>query len=100
MAIEPGLWHPVGLTLAAANRLGVATAIHGTPDDIPLSPLTLERVARGAGLRPEIHAVTYGWRRLRPGVQAALHPLDEMGSRPRAARFGHTLMLLAGKPRC
>ena len=38
IAIEPGLWHPVGLGLALANRTGVATAVHGTPDDIPLSP--------------------------------------------------------------
>lgn len=100
VAIEPGLWHPVGLALAAANRLALATVIHGTPDDIPLSPLTLLRQSRAAGLRPELHAVTYGWRRLPPGIQTALRPLDELGSRPRAARFGHTLMLLARKPHC
>ena len=34
VAIEPGLWHPVGLGLALANRAGAATAIHGTPDDL------------------------------------------------------------------
>ncbi len=50
VAIEPGLWHPVGATLALANRLGVAPAIHGTPDDIPLSPkqLTDEAVAESS----------------------------------------------------
>jgi SAM-dependent methyltransferase len=100
VAIEPGLWHPVGLALAGANRLGLATAIHGTPDDVPLSPARLESEARAAGLAPEIHAVTYGWRRLPPPVQAVLRPLDELGSRPRAARFGHTLMLLARKGHC
>jgi SAM-dependent methyltransferase len=99
VAIEPGLWHPVGGALAVANQLGVATAIHGTPDDIPLSPRRLEALARAAGLEPELHAVTYGWRRLPPLVQTALRPLDELGSRPRVARFGHTLMLLARKPR-
>lgn len=99
VAIEPGLWHPVGLALSAANRLGLGTAIHGTPDDIPLSPRLLLRHARAAGLVPELHAVTYGWRRLPPPLQALLHPLDRLGSRPRAARFGHTLMLLARKPR-
>jgi SAM-dependent methyltransferase len=99
VAIEPGLWHPVGGALAVANQLGVATAIHGTPDDIPLSPRRLEALARAAGLEPELHAVTYGWRRLPPLVQTALRPLDELGSRPRLARFGHTLMLLARKPR-
>jgi SAM-dependent methyltransferase len=99
VAIEPGLWHPIGGALAVANQLGVATAIHGTPDDIPLSPRRLEALARAAGLEPELHAVTYGWRRLPPLVQTALRPLDELGSRRRVARFGHTLMLLARKPR-
>ena len=95
VAIEPGLWHPVGLGLALANRLGTATAIHGTPDDIPLSPARLVAEAHAAGLRPEIHAVTYTWRRLPPAVQASLRPVDALGSRPRAAPFGHTLMLIA-----
>ena len=95
VAIEPGLWHPVGLGSALANRTGLATALHGTPDDIPLSPLRLAADARAAGLAPELHAVTYGWRRLPPVTQRALAPLDRLGSRPRAARFGHTLMLIA-----
>jgi SAM-dependent methyltransferase len=99
IAIEPGLWHPVGLALAAANRTGLATTIHGTPDDIPLSPRHLLHEARAAGLDPELHAVTFGWRRLPPAVQRALAPLDALGSRPRAAWFGHTLMLIARAPR-
>jgi hypothetical protein len=81
--------------LALANRVGAATAIHGTPDDIPLSPVRLAAAARSAGLEPEVHAVTYLWRRLAPTVQSALAPLDALGSRPRAAPFGHTLMLIA-----
>ena len=95
IAIEPGLWHPVGAALAVANRLGVAAAIHGTPDDIPLSPARLVADARAAGLAPELHAVTYLWRRLAPALQASLAPLDALGSRPRAAPLGHTLMLIA-----
>ena len=95
VAIEPGLWHPVGLGLALANRAGTATTIHGTPDDIPLSPRRLRALAHEAGLFPELHAVTYTWRRLPAGVQRALQPLDEIGSRPRAASFGHTLLLIA-----
>ncbi len=98
IAIEPGLWHPVGAGLALANRAGVATRVHGTPDDIPLSPRRLAAEAGAAGLSPELHAVTYTWRRLAPGVQRALQPLDRLGSRPRAARFGHTLMLIAIAP--
>jgi len=95
VAIEPGLWHPIGLALAVANGVGAATAIHGTPDDIPLSPRRLIHEARAAGLAPELHAVTFTWRRLRPPLQRALQPLDHVGSRPRAAPFGHTLMLIA-----
>ena len=95
IAIEPGLWHPVGLGLAIANRAGVATAIHGTPDDIPLSPRRLVYEARAAGLAPELYAVTFTWRRMAPSLQRALAPIDVIGSRPRAATFGHTLMLIA-----
>jgi SAM-dependent methyltransferase len=95
VAIEPGLWHPVGAGLELANRAGLATRMHGTPDDVPLSPRLLVRSARGAGLDPELHAVTFGWRRLPAGAQRTLHRLDPLGSRPRLARFGHTLMLIA-----
>ena len=100
VAIEPGLWHPVGAGLAVANRAGLGVAVHGTPDDVPLSPRRLVDEARAAGLRPELHAVTYSWRRLSPGAQRALGALDRpLGSRPRSAAFGHTLMLLAHKDR-
>lgn len=98
IAVEPGLWHPVGLALTLANRTGIATAIHGTPDDIPLSPRRLSSGARAAGLVSEVHAVTYTWRRLPPRLQRVLTPLDALGSRPRAAPLGHTLMLIAHKP--
>ena len=95
VAIEPGRWHPVGAALELANRTGLATRVHGTPDDIPLSPRRLLAEARAAGLDPELHAVTYGWRRLPAGLQRRLQPLDRIGSRPRAAALGHTLMLIA-----
>jgi SAM-dependent methyltransferase len=95
VAVEPGLWHPVGAGLALANSAGLGPAVHGTPDDIPLSPRTLTREARAAGLEPQLHAVTFGWRRLPAAAQRALHGLDGAGSRPRLAPFGHTLMLIA-----
>lgn len=95
VAIEPGLWHPVGLGLALANRAGAGTAIHGTPDDIPLSPRQLVAQARDAGLEPELHAITYTWRRLPTPLQRLIQPVDGLGSRPRAAPFGHTLLLIA-----
>jgi SAM-dependent methyltransferase len=98
VAIEPGRWHPIGAALEVANRTGLATRVHGTPDDIPLSPRRLRSEARAAGLEPELHAVTYGWRRLPAGLQRRLAPLDRIGSRPRAAALGHTLMLIARAP--
>jgi hypothetical protein len=86
----------VGAALGLANRLGLGTAVHGTPDDIPLSPRRLESDARNAGLDPELCAVTYSWRRLPPAAQRGLHRLDgPLGGRPRSAPFGHTLLLLA-----
>jgi SAM-dependent methyltransferase len=99
VAMEPGAWHPVGAGLTAANRLGLGPAVHGTPDDVPITPGRLEREALAAGLEPRIDAVTYGWRRLPARLQRALWSLDDLvGSRPRAARAGHTLMLVARKP--
>jgi SAM-dependent methyltransferase len=95
VCIEPGLWHPVGAGLQLANRAGLGTLVHGTPDDVPLSPSLLVREARAAGLEPELHAVTFGWRRLPASAQRVLHRLDMLGSRPRLARFGHTLLLIA-----
>ncbi len=92
---SPGCGIRSALGLALANRAGAATAIHGTPDDIPLSPRRLVAHARDAGLVPELHAITYTWRRLPRSVQRALQPVDELGSRPRAAPFGHTLLLIA-----
>lgn len=98
VAVEPGLWHPVGAALELANRAGLGTVVHGTPDDIPLSPRALVREARAAGLEAELHAVTFSWRRLAPAAQRALQRLDALGSRPRLAPFGHTLMLIAHSP--
>jgi SAM-dependent methyltransferase len=96
VVIEPGLWHPVGAALAVANRVGLGGWVHGTPDDVPLSPRRLLDEARAAGLRPELHAVTYSWRRLSPGLQRAAGGLDRpLGSRTASARLGHTLMLIA-----
>ncbi len=96
VAMEPGALHPVGAGLALANRVGLGVAVHGTPDDIPLTGALLERESRAAGLDPEVLAVTYGWRRLPPALQRATWRLDgPLGERRRAARFGHTLMLLA-----
>jgi SAM-dependent methyltransferase len=99
VAVEPGLWHPVGAALAAANRAGLGPWVHGTPDDVPLSPARLVAAARAAALAPELHTVTFTWRRLPPPVQRALWPLDRLGSRRRLRALGHTLLLIARRPR-
>jgi SAM-dependent methyltransferase len=98
VAIEPGLWHPVGLALAAANRVALGVRVHGTPDDVPLSPRLLLREARAAGLDPELHAVSFAWRRLPRPLQAAAGALDRFGSLPVARGLGHTVMLVARRP--
>jgi SAM-dependent methyltransferase len=95
VAIEPNLLHPVGAALAVANRAGLGVRVHGTPDDIPLSPWRLVAAARAAGLEPELHAVTYSWRRLPVGVQRAVGALDRLGSAPGLRWLGHTFMLIA-----
>ena len=95
VVIEPGRFHPVGIGLDLANRTGLGPALHGNPDDVPLSPLELAELARRVRLRPELHAVTYSWRRLPVVLQRATTRLDSLGSRPRAALFAHTFMLIA-----
>ena len=89
----------MGAGLSLANRLGAGTAVHGTPDDIPLSPLRLPEEARGRGLEPELHAVTYTWRRMPPGAAAGdLAAGLGAGLAPPHRAPGHTLMLLARRP--
>jgi SAM-dependent methyltransferase len=95
VAIEPNLLHPVGAGLALANRAGLGVRVHGTPDDIPLSPRRLAAAARAAGLEPELHAVTYSWRRLPVRAQRAVGALDRFGSAPGLRWIGHTFMLIA-----
>ena len=95
VAIEPNVLHPIGAALALANRAGLGVQVHGTPDDIPLSPRRLARAARDAGLRPELHAVSYSWRRLPVRAQRAVGALDRFGSAPGVRWLGHTFMLIA-----
>ena len=94
VAVEPGLWHPVGAGLALANRAGLGMGCTARRTTSRCRRARCVAEARGAGLEPELHAVTYGWRRLPARGQRALHRLDPLGSRPRLAPFGHTLMLI------
>lgn len=98
VAIEPNLLHPVGAALALANRAGLGVRVHGTPDDVPLSPRRLAAAARAAGLQPEVHAVSFSWRRLPLRAQRAVGALDRFGSAPGLRWLGHTFMLIARRP--
>ena len=95
VVVEPGLLHPVGAALAVANRAGLGVRVHGTPDDVPLSPRRLAAQCRCAGLAPEVHAVSYSWRRLPAPLQDAVGALDRLGSLPGTRWFGHTFLLIA-----
>ena len=95
VAVEPGVFHPVGAALALANRIGVAERIHGTVDDLPLSPVRMRAHARRAGLEPEVHTVTFAWRRLPRTVQRAVYGLDGLGSVPILRDLGHHLLFFA-----
>ena len=95
VAIEPNLFYPVGGALALANRAGLGVRVHGTPDDIPLSPRRLAAAMRAAGLTPELHAVSYTWRRLPVRAQRVVGALDRFGSTPGLRWLGHTFMLIA-----
>ena len=94
VVIEPGLWHPVGAALALANRAGLGVWAHGTPDDIPLSPRALAGGAAAAGLDPSCTRSPTAGGACRAPAQRALHGLDRLGSRPRLAPLGHTLLLI------
>ena len=99
VAVEPGLWHPVGAGLELANRLGLGPAVHGTPDDIPISPRAL--VGHAARRRPRARAARGDLRlAAAPRARAAAAPRARPArARDRAlAPFGHTLMLIARKP--
>jgi len=98
VAIEPNLFHPIGAALALANRAGLGVQVHGTPDDIPLSPRRLVAAARAAGLEPQLHAVSYSWRRLPVQAQRVVGALDRFGSAPVLRQLGHTFMLIARRP--
>jgi SAM-dependent methyltransferase len=97
--VEPNSWHPIGALMNMAHRLGLDMYIHGTDDDVALSPLCLHRIMAPFSSHISTHAVTYSWRRLPISLQTCLdglhfrlkHILNKMPF------FGHTLMMIAHK---
>jgi SAM-dependent methyltransferase len=97
--LEPSLWHPVGLLLAASNRLGWSRKIMGSTDDCPLDPLSLKRQLRAQGFSVRVVGVEYGWRRLPVPVQDLLAGLAPLGGVPGLSHLAHTIAVFAAKHR-
>jgi SAM-dependent methyltransferase len=98
--VEPNSWHPVGALMNVAHRLGVDRRIHGTDDDVALSPLALRKILRRFTPEISMHAVTYNWRRLPIRLQRWICQFDAASDRifPNAPYFGHTLLVISRKP--
>ena len=81
VAIEPNIYHPIGAALSLANRAGLGVRVHGTPDDIPLSPrrLAATRARRGSAARAARGDVL---------LAAAAGPRAARGRRARSLRLG------------
>jgi len=94
IALEPNLYHPVGLLLFAANHLGWSKRIKGTSDDWPLSPRALRRELDAQGFRVRLLGVEFSWRRLPIGVQRMLGALELFGAVPGVRYACHTFMLI------
>jgi len=97
--VEPNSWHPIGAMMNISHKLGIDSFIHGTDDDIALSPVALRRKLAANATRPSTYVVSYNWQRLPiplqrlvNGSQRAFESFSE-----RIPYFGHTLMMTAIK---
>jgi len=97
--VEPNSWHPVGAMMNLAHRLGLDLYIHGTDDDVALSPFNLRRVLAAPCARVSTHTVIFSWRRLPIPLQAGIDRSHMALKRvlDRLPYFGHTLMMVAHK---
>ena len=97
--VEPNSWHPVGALMNLAHALRVDLYVHGTDDDVALSPRMLRGQLSRHAATISVHAVTYAWRRLPVSVQALCDRLRLRGDREAAKLpfFAHTLFMAAVK---
>jgi SAM-dependent methyltransferase len=97
--VEPNSWHPIGALMNIAHKLGLDMYIHGTDDDIALSPLNLHRMLAPYSTHISTHAVTYSWRRLPLPFQTYINRCHFRlkGILARLPYFGHTVMMIAQK---
>jgi SAM-dependent methyltransferase len=97
--VEPNSWHPVGAMMNLAHALRLDLYVHGTNDDVALSPLKLRSQLLQYASSVSTHVVSYSWRRLPIPLQALCNRLQvriEDWSE-RIPLFGHTLMMIALK---
>lgn len=97
--VEPNSWHPVGALMNLAHALRLDLYIHGTNDDVALSPLMLRRRLSTFASGISTHVVSYTWRRLPISVQTLCNRIQTRMGRlnEKVPFFGHTLMMIAVK---
>jgi len=97
--VEPNSWHPVGALMNLAHALRLDMYIHGTNDDVALSPLMLRRQLSTFASDISTHVVSYAWRRLPVSVQTLSNRIQTRMGRlnEKVPFFAHTLMMTAVK---
>ena len=97
--VEPNSWNPIGAIMNISHKLGIDCFIHGTDDDIALSPLALQKRLASHASELSTYVVSYNWQRLPIPLQKlvnAAHCAFESVS-DTVPYFGHTLMMTAIK---
>jgi SAM-dependent methyltransferase len=97
--VEPNSWHPVGALMNIAHMFGMDMYIHGTDDDIALSPRMLHKTLSKYANDISTYVVSYSWRRLPIVCQVSIDFLHSVlnSVTDKFPYFGHTLMMLAHK---
>jgi SAM-dependent methyltransferase len=97
--VEPNSWHPVGALMNLAHVLGLDMYIHGTDDDVALSPRLLRKVLARFASDISTHVVTYSWRRMPIPIQDVCNRVHGVLGKfnEKVPYFGHTLMMTAVK---
>lgn len=97
--VEPNSWHPIGALMNLAHALRLDMYIHGTDDDVALSPRTLRKLLWNSAANVSTHVVSYSWRRLPIPIQDVCNRVQGALGRfnRKVPHFGHTLMMTAVK---
>lgn len=97
--VEPNSWHPVGALMNLAHRFRADLYIHGTDDDVALSPSMMTKLLFFHAASVSTYALTYNWRRLPIPVQRIVDKchLTFATISSRWPYLGHSLMMIACK---